>query len=194
MIKLEQIRRIVHFGVDVTSPGTSLGMSMKGGEIHYCVEKEPKFLAFANIMSPKKSDAKIIHGTATMAPLKSNFAHEVHIHNILTLPESELDFEQKEEIIREAKRILRVDGSIYIGNTIAPESFPKVLLKKLAQKIGLKVDFEVEDDDGKSNRKLIDNLKFLRTRLGDFYSGRTGLRILKNNPGYYFARLTKKQP
>ncbi len=175
--------------------GQEGGPELKPNEVHYLIDEEfQRRLKDGNVISVK--------GDAAKTMLRANSIHEVHIHNLFSeavqddkIPDdigllqkieekNRLREERDSEVLKEAVRIARNDGSIFVGDTIAPEGCPKSEIVRLAKRHGLEAEFIVQDE-GKHEEAI----KTLEKYIGSIRPS-----ALENNEGYYLAKLTKKQP
>lgn len=75
----------------------------------------------------------VVFRDARHTGLRAGSAHEVHIHNVL----STLTPKRRQEMLAEAKRLLRPDGVIYVSETLTPHLHPLYRLLDAAAQAGL---------------------------------------------------------
>ncbi len=112
--------------------------------------------------------------------LNDRVAHEVHLHNVLSDPR--IDISVRHELLREAVRIAKDSGAIYVGNTMSRDTFLKGELQETAAKLGLNVEMILEPKRGHSVW-FANEMRLLRTITGEHSPYVV--------PGAYLARLTK---
>lgn len=176
-------RVIVHFGANVNF--TPLYHSVPEGEFH--IAYDPDYSNPSGVL--QTLHGKISRGSgyilrardARETGLKTQSAEEVHISDVLDHPAV---IDHASDLLREAARIVKPNGVIYVQHAITPKICPSDKLREMAAKHGLKTEILIENH-GSGRAFIAEERRILEATIKETTFSRACT-------GYFLAKLTKE--
>ncbi|HIH20267.1 TPA: class I SAM-dependent methyltransferase [Candidatus Micrarchaeota archaeon] len=178
---------IVHFGAGDWIPRKHYP-PIRANETHLVYDPDPelpkKYAEFKDSQVGKLPLTLIPRG-AQNTGLRRDSVDVIHIHNVFSAPSAR---SVREDLLKEAERILKPGGIIYMLHWNTPEYMPKEELLQMANMRGLKIEFPFslnKTELRELNKSELDSLR----EISEFPK----LLAKLVTPGAYLAKLTKKQ-
>ncbi|MDP3741771.1 MAG: class I SAM-dependent methyltransferase [Candidatus Micrarchaeota archaeon] len=176
---------IVHFGAGEYLPGEH-GPPVRPNESHiiFDIKKPPQLHPVSQSLVQRGLRSPIFKlQDASRTGLRVESADVIHIHNVFSDPKTA----NRVDLLKEAARILKPNGEIFVGETLTPYVFTKEELEKLAGQCGLKVETLVENSKRTARMAYTDSERKITE--GIMGPGGTSLKIISGK--MYLVKLTK---